>query len=99
MIKYGYDCEYNPAVSKVTVEYVQDADCASTDGNVQRIVLETVDNGVAPFIRISIPKDEHDPGYWSVSDFNDLIPLFKDFEEKVNYKEPLFLNNIQNENI
>lgn len=92
MLKYGNAVGDLPEVSKVTVEYVQGPDCVGDNDNVQRIILETEDNGAGPFIRIRIPKDEEfDPGFWSVSGIEDLIPLFEDFKEKVNYIEPSYL--------
>lgn len=79
MMKW-YDGEDVPQVTKVIVEYSQPGDCESDDEQILR--LEAVDNGVAPFIRISTPS-----GYFSVADLNDLKPIFEDFKEKVNYEE------------
>lgn len=77
-----YDGEDGPIVTKVIVEYSQSGDCWEPDDKEQIIRLEAMDNGVAPFIRISTPS-----GYFSIADLDDLKPIFEDFKEKVNYEE------------
>lgn len=79
---YNSEGEDGPRVTKVIVEYSQPGDCCESYDNEQVLRLEAVDNGVAPFIRISTPT-----GYFSIADLNDLKPIFEDFKEKVNYEE------------
>lgn len=79
---YDSKGEDGPRVTKVIVEYSQSGDCCELYDNEQVLRLEAVDNGVAPFIRISTPT-----GYFSIGDLNDLKPIFEDFKEKVNYEE------------
>ena len=74
-----------PTVSKLMVEYTQKPDCDSGDDDWQVIRLESVDNGCAPFIRISMPEDGC--GFWSIEDGVDLEKLVQDFNERLNYKE------------
>lgn len=69
-------------VTKVIVEYSQPGDCYESYDDKQVLRLEAVDNGVAPFIRISTPS-----GHFSIADLDDLKPIFEDFKEKVNYEE------------
>ena len=82
MKKY-YDLKDRIAVQKVTVEYGQSGDCEDPDDTWQTLVLETCDNGVAPFIRMSIKDCDH----FSLEGIEELQEIFKDFEEKVNYHE------------
>ena len=82
MMKWYDDEEDGPQVTKVIVEYSQSGDCCESYDDEQVLRLEAVDNGVAPFIRISTPT-----GYFSISDLDDLKPIFEDFKEKVNYEE------------
>lgn len=81
MMKW-YDGKDGFLVTKVIVEYSQSGDCCEPDDKEQIIRLEAMDNGVAPFIRISTPT-----GYFSIADLDDLKPIFKDFKEKINYEE------------
>lgn len=81
MIKW-YNGEDGPQVTKVIVEYSQPGDCSEDSENFQTIRLESENNGIAPFIRISFPE----AGHWSVDDLNDLKPIFEDFKEKLNYE-------------
>jgi len=74
--------EDGPQVTKVIVEYSQPGDCCEPDDNKQVLRLKAMDNGTAPFIRISTPS-----GHFSISDLDDLKPIFEDFKEKVNYEE------------
>lgn len=79
---YDSEGEDGPQVTKVIVEYSQSGDCREPYDNEQVLRLEAVDNGVAPFIRISTPS-----GHFSVGNLDDLKPIFKDFKEKVNYEK------------
>ena len=81
MMKW-YDGKNGFLVTKVTVEYSQPGDCCEPDDNEQVLRLEAMDNGTAPFIRISTPS-----GHFSIADLDDLKPIFEDFKEKVNYHE------------
>ena len=85
MLEYGIGTDEKPGVVKMIVEYSQPHDCEAGEDDWQTIRLESVDNGVAPFIRISIPDTEC--GYWSISDINDLKKIVEDFEERLNYRE------------
>ena len=66
------------SLESISAVYTQDPDCCQDRGDFQRIKLETVNNGVASFIRISLP----DGGYWSISDEHDLENLLKDFKSR-----------------
>lgn len=83
MIKYGFaKDEFAVSQLKVTYDSIPDC-CADSDDDYQNLILESVDNGVAPFIRMRIEGC----GYWSVSDVSDLFPIFNDFNEKLNYHD------------
>ena len=82
MLEYGLGTDEKPGVTKLIVEYCQPHDSEADEDDWQTIRLESVDNGVAPFIRISTPT-----GYFSIADLDDLKPIFEDFKEKVNYEE------------
>lgn len=77
MNKYGDEVK----VSKIIIEYTQPGDCAENADNFQTIRLESVDNGIAPFIRISLVDCDH----FSISGIKDLQKIIKDFEEKMNW--------------
>lgn len=83
MIEYQNKFDDKVEVSKLIVDYSQSGDCAEDVDNWQTLRLESVSNGIAPFIRISLPEG----GHFSVSDIHDLEEIFKDFEEKLNYNE------------
>lgn len=85
MLEYGLGTDEKPGVTKLIVEYCQPHDCEAGEDDWQTIRLESVDNGVAPFIRISIP--DTDCGYWSISGIEDLKMIVDDFNERLNYKE------------
>lgn len=70
-------------VEKVIVQYTQPGDCCEDDDNWQTIQLETENNGVSPFIRISLPEG----GHWSIDGISDFKRILDDFSQKVNYKE------------
>lgn len=79
---YDSEREDGPIVTKVIVEYSQPGDCCESYDNEQVLRLEAMDNGVAPFIRMSIPS-----GHFSIGNLDDLKPIFEDFKEKINYEE------------
>lgn len=87
LIQYGYNPENtdSPWVEDLSVTYNQTNDCCGNDGEIQAITLTSVNNGIVPFIRISIPTDS--PGYWSISDINDLKLIVEDFEKRINFHE------------
>ena len=81
MMKWYNSENDKPCVTKVIVEYSQLGDCFDEEDSEQILRLEAVDNGIAPFIRMSTPS-----GYFSISNINDLKPLIDDFYKKVNYE-------------
>lgn len=83
MIEFGYK-EKEVTVDDVSITYIQDPDTEQNkDDDFQRITLKTVDTGFGPFIRLSIP----DNTFWSISDVSEIVQIFEDFNEKVNYRE------------
>lgn len=83
MIEFGYK-EKEVTVDDVSITYIQDPDTEQNkDDDFQRITLKTVDTGFGPFIRLSIP----DNTFWSISDVSEIVKIFEDFNEKVNYHE------------
>lgn len=71
------------SLESISCVYTQDSDCAeSEDANAQALKLETVNNGVASFIRMSLP----DGGYWSIGGKEDLNKLFDDFYSRFEFK-------------
>ena len=87
LIQYGYNPKKPDLtwVEDISVTYNQNDDCCGDNDEVQAITLTSVNNGIAPFIRISIPTDG--PGYWSISDINDLKLIVEDFEKRINFHE------------
>lgn len=77
--KFGEEVE----VSKIIIDYTQPGDCEEDREKYQTLRLESVNNGVAPFIRISLVDCDH----FSISGIEDLQKIVKDFEEKMNWPE------------
>lgn len=75
--KYGEEVE----VSKIIIDYVQPGDCEEDREEYQTLRLESVNNGVAPFIRMSLVDCDH----FSINGIEDLQEIIKDFEEKMNW--------------
>ena len=72
------------SLESISCVYTQAPDCEDgTEGPVQVLKLETVNNGVASFIRISLP----DGGHWSIDDKEDLNELFDDFESRFEFED------------
>ena len=73
------------SVEKISITYQAPPDCcANADMDFQSLTLETINNGVDSFIRMSITGDVP---YFSVNDVTDLVEIFEDFSVRsgVNY--------------
>lgn len=82
MIKFENTLE-NLEVSKIIIDYTQPGDCEEDKENYQTLRLESVYNGAAPFIRMSLVDCDH----FSIDGIDDLKMIIKDFEEKMNWSE------------
>ena len=70
-------------VSKIIIDYTQPGDCEEDRENYQTLRLESVYNGSAPFIRMSLVDCNH----FSIDGIDDLKKIIEDFKEKMNYPE------------
>ena len=89
LFKYGFpkmDSD-DICVGKLSTEYIQNDDCEGDRDRIQCLKMESVDNGIAPFIRLSIPQGEGLPGYWSIDGIDDMKKIINDFEKRLNYIE------------
>lgn len=83
MIEYQNKFKDGVEVSKIIIEYSQFGDCDENRENIQTLRLESVSNGVAPFIRMSLVDCDH----FSIDGINDIKNIIEDFEEKMNWPE------------
>lgn len=70
------------ALSKITIEYIQDLDCcqSKTDysEDYQCLTVTTDDGGGGKFLRIHTGNSG-----WSISDIDELITLLTDFKDRL----------------
>lgn len=80
--KMDFDKDGQIAVDDISVTYIQNPDCTEDfeNGEFQKIVLSTRNNGVARFINM---KTEN----WSVSDETDIIKLIEDFKKRAQIED------------
>lgn len=75
IITDGFPEDEEVLVDEVQVKYLQGPDNCSGEEDYQELTLLTKDNGGGKYINFK--TGEHG---WSVSDENDLIPVFKHFK-------------------
>lgn len=70
------------ALSKVTIEYIQDLDCCQFAKDypeeIQKLTITTDDGGGGKFMRIIT-----DASGWSVDSIEDFIKILSDFKQRI----------------
>lgn len=70
------------ALSKITIEYVQDLDCCQSESEIeegcQTLTITTEDGGSGKFLRFNTGV-----AGWSINDEGDLEAIFKDFRNRL----------------
>lgn len=71
------------SLESISCVYTQDGDCGQDSDTTQVIKFETCSNGVASFIRMSLPEG----GHWSIDSKEELIDVLEDFMSRFEYNE------------
>ena len=81
IITNGFPENNQILLEKSTLVYVQNPDCTEDqEGDWQRLVISTRNNGVSNFINISTEN-------WSIDDESNLVMIINDFKNRIGYDE------------
>ena len=75
LITEGFPDDNQVLVDEIKVKYLQGPDNCSGEEDYQELILQTKDGGGGKYINLK--TNEHG---WSISDKDDLIPIFKHFK-------------------
>ncbi len=76
------DIKNKIVVDDVSVVYTQEADCNTSDDEIQSLRLQTENNGTARYIVFGTDR-------WAISDIDELIDVLRDFKFRAGiYNEP-----------
>lgn len=80
VITKGWPEDNEVLLSDASITYVQDGDCTEGSDVVQELTISTRDNGIDRFLNFKTNS-------WSIDNYKELIKIFKDFCQRVSYKD------------